>query len=101
MISKAPLQLAPCIPPLWARTGHLQTILGHIIPSPTLNEKPKRYEIKLPDGDILVSLFLQGTSNKVVYLFHGLSGSIESDYISRSAQVARNLGHSVFMVNHR
>jgi predicted alpha/beta-fold hydrolase len=58
-------------------------------------------EIPLPDGDRLIGFYLQGSSDLVVYLFHGLSGSTEGDYIRRTAQVAQSLGHSVLMMNHR
>jgi hypothetical protein len=48
-----------------------------------------------------VGFFLEGTSDTCVYLFHGLSGTTDADYIQRTARVSQSLGHSVFMVNHR
>ncbi len=42
-----------------------------------------------------------GQSDWVVYLFHGLSGTSDSDYIHRTTRVARELGHTVIRANHR
>ncbi|MGZ3721751.1 MAG: YheT family hydrolase [Bdellovibrionales bacterium] len=95
------LKLEPCIPPVWAPSGHAQTVLGHILPSKRLAQTGKRVEIDLPDGDKLVAFYIAGTSTAIVYLFHGLAGSTDSTYIHRTAQVALDLGHSVIMVNHR
>jgi predicted alpha/beta-fold hydrolase len=96
-----PLKLDPCLPPFWAHGGHMQTLLGHLIPSQALTDPGKRVETDLGDGDRLVSFLLEGKSDLVIYLFHGLSGSIASDYVQRTARLGQSLGHSVFMVNHR
>src|SRR5262249_33888601 len=95
------LKLEPCLPPIWAPNGHAQTILGHLLPSPKLTEHGENIEIALPDGDRLVGSLLSGKSSVVVYLFHGLAGSIDSSYMHRTAIVARAQGHSVLMINHR
>lgn len=95
------LTLEPCLPPKWAPTGHAQTILGHLLPSPKLVSKGKRVEIPLEDGDRLIGFVEAGTSNTVVYIFHGLAGSIDSTYIHRTSLLAQKLGHTVFIVNHR
>ena len=95
------LKLEPCAPPKWAPTGHAQTILGHLLPSPRLAHKGKRVEFPLEDGDRLVGFVQEGTSNTVVYIFHGLAGSIDSTYIHRTSLLAQKLGHTVFIVNHR
>ncbi|RYZ64274.1 MAG: thioesterase, partial [Proteobacteria bacterium] len=95
------LQLQPCSPPIWARSGHAQTLLGHFLKSPVLSELRKRVEVQLPDGDRLVGSFIQGTSRTTVTLFHGLTGSSESTYMHRTARIARARGHSVLLMNHR
>lgn len=97
----ARLKLVPCKAPVWARSGHAQTLFGHFLPSPLLSDLGERLTIELADGDRLVAFYLKGRSGKTVYLFHGLSGSTEADYISRTALIARRHGHSVFMANHR
>lgn len=93
--------IIPCQPPLWAKTGHPQTILGHLLPSQQLHEEGDKYEIELPGGDRLVSHFFKGSTSLVVYLFHGLGGFSHGAYMQRSALVARKLGHTVVMSNHR
>ena len=93
--------LIPCTPPFWAKTGHAQTILGHFLPSPKITERDESISILLPDGDTLVAHHFPGTSGTVVYLFHGLGGESHGTYMQRTALLARSLGHSVIMANHR
>ena len=93
--------IVPCQPPLWAKTGHPQTILGHLLPSRQLHEKGERIEVSLPGGDRLVAHFFQGTTSLVVYLFHGLGGFSHGAYMQRTALIAREMGHTVIMSNHR
>jgi predicted alpha/beta-fold hydrolase len=95
------MKLEPCIPPVWAATAHLQTILGHLLPSPKLKSKGKRVEIPVSDGDRLVAFIEEGESDSVVYVFHGLAGSTDSTYVHRTSILAQQLGHTVFLVNHR
>ena len=95
------MRLEPCIPPAWANSGHAQTILGHLLPSPKLENKGRRISIDLPDGDRLIGFAHHGTSNTCVYIFHGLAGSVDSSYIHRTALIARAQGHSVIIANHR
>lgn len=97
------LRLEPCIPPLWARSGHAQTIAGHLLPSKMLRSKGLRVELKLDgaEGDRLVFFVQSGTTSTVVYVFHGLAGSSDSSYMHRTSQVAQKLGHTVVLVNHR
>lgn len=95
-------RLIPCRPPLWAMGGHAQTVLGHILPSPTLKEKGETINVTLErEDERIVTTYLKGRSHVVVYLFHGLVGHSEADYMRRTAMVARSLGHHVFMNNHR
>lgn len=92
----------PCHPPFWARSGHGQTIVGHLLPSPKLKERGEHFHITLnKESEKIHTTYLRGSSDVVVYLFHGLGGSSDAGYMQRSAQVARSLGHHVFMNNHR
>lgn len=95
------IELEPCQSPIWANTGHLQTLWGHFLKSPTLKLPNQTISIRLPDEDQLVGYYLPGQMDRVVYLFHGLGGSIHSAYITRSARVAQSLGYHVIMMNHR
>lgn len=95
-------QLPPCTPPLWAGTGHLQTLLGHLLPSPRIQEKSIERSITLEKNtERIRSTYLKGESQTVVYLFHGLGGSSEATYMHRTALLARRQGHHVFLNNHR
>lgn len=96
------LELPPFDPPSWATTGHTQTILAHLLPSakpPTTSGT--RWRIPLADGDVLIGTFYEGSSPFLVILFHGLTGSCQSDYMGRSTLVAQKQNHSVLTVNHR
>jgi predicted alpha/beta-fold hydrolase len=95
------LKLDPCEAPFWARGAHRQTILAHLIPSATLPSKGEQIELHHEDGDRSVAYVARGNSNVVIYLFHGLTGSVDSSYMHRAAAVARAFDHTVIMVNHR
>lgn len=96
------ISIPACIPPAWASTGHLQTLLGHLLPSPVLSEKGERINVTLEkETERIHSTYIKGTSKTVVYLFHGLGGSSDAAYMQRTAIRARALGHHVFINNHR
>lgn len=93
--------LQKCEPPIWALSGHAQTLAGHFLPSPKINEASERLEIPLAGGDTLIARLFEGTSDAVIYLFHGLGGQSHRSYMQRTALLARRLHHSVILVNHR
>ncbi len=93
--------LEQCQVPFWAKSGHAQTILGHLLPSPRLGTKGKQFRIPTEDGDQLVAFVQEGGSDTVVYIFHGLAGSTDSTYMHRTSLIAQQLGHTVVLVNHR
>jgi len=83
-------------------SGHLHTILGVFAPTPRLEQKNISQKIlTLDDGDQLSLHVIVGTSNTVVCLFHGLTGSVNSPYMKSTAALAQAQGHSVVMCNHR
>lgn len=101
-----PAPMIRCVPPFWASSGHAQTILGHLLPSPALEAPGTRVEVPLPDGDRLITFHHGGgdrerASGWVVHLFHGLGGTIDADYMHRTALVCQRAGHAVVTVNHR
>lgn len=103
-----PMQLTPpelaCSPPLWARGGHAQTILGHLWPSrtPELDAIPLgQQRIRLADGDQLAAWHVRGTSDLLILLFHGLGGDAQADYVRRMASHSLAAGHSVLALDHR
>ncbi len=96
----------PCRPPLWARGGHLQTVLGHLIPTPAPKlvagvDGVTAHDVPLDDGDRLRVFVRPGRTDVVVHLFHGLSGDANVDYMRIAAEAAVALGHGVISVNHR
>ncbi len=94
--------IPPCSPPFWARNGHLQTLLGYLIPSATISEKGEEFLIGLEnENERIHTTYFKGSTSTVVYLFHGLGGSADSSYMHRTAIVAKGLGHHVFITNHR
>ena len=102
ILSKTKEDLPLCCPPLWARTGHLQTLLGHLLPSPSLSEKGIFLNVTLEkETERIHTTYLPGSSQTVVYLFHGLGGSSEASYMQRTARMVRAQGHHVFLNNHR
>lgn len=96
----------PCRPPLWARTGHGQTILSHFIPTRAPDLKAgtagvEVHDIPLPCGDKLRAFYAAGSTGILVAVFHGLSGDTSADYVRKTARLVRAAGHSVLAVNHR
>lgn len=95
------LQLKPFVPYLRYWTGHSQTILGHIVPSPSFPFSFQNEILTLPDGDQLHVEFYQGTQPYTLSVYHGLGGDSKADYMQRSAILAQALGWNVILVNHR
>jgi predicted alpha/beta-fold hydrolase len=93
--------IEPFVPPWWCRSGHAQTIVGHLTPSPMLADAGERHEVAVSDGDRLAVTGFAGRSDWVVSLFHGLGGEADADYMHRTARICLALGHTVFLVNHR
>lgn len=101
-LKKAKASLSPCRPPVWARNGHVHTILAHLLPSPGLRKKGDEFLIELnKDTERIHSTYLKGKNSIVVYLFHGVAGSAEDGYMQRIARKLSNAGYHVFLNNHR
>lgn len=95
-------RLLSCRPPVWARDGHSQTLLAHLLPSPELKEKGEKLNVTLEnEEERIVTTYIKGRTKTVVYLFHGLGGFSHAGYMQRTAKIARRLGHHVFLNNHR
>lgn len=94
--------IPPCAPPIWAQTGHLQTLLGHLLPSDVLIENGDHLNVTLEkETERIHSTYLKGHTKTAVYLFHGLGGTSDASYMQRTAIRARQQGHHVFINNHR
>jgi uncharacterized protein len=91
----------PFAPPWWARRGHVQTLLGHLLGSGLPDLPWERFGLALPDGDVLRLRLLEGTRPVTVVLFHGLGGSADSGYIHRASHHFHRRGYTVLAPNHR
>jgi len=102
----------PCEPPIWARGGQAQTLLGFLLPTPGEELKGSvatRREVPLECGDRLVVFDAPPASGPtgrpldgvVVHLFHGLTGSSDSNYVRLCAEALRRDGAAVIAFNHR
>lgn len=60
-----------------------------------------RHIVTLADGDRINTYYTAGVRNSMVILFHGLAGSIQSDYIRRTFLLAKKMGLHSVVVNHR
>ncbi|HXH32668.1 MAG TPA: alpha/beta fold hydrolase [Bacteriovoracaceae bacterium] len=101
-LTQARATIPPCTPPYWARTGHLQTLLGHLLPSQKLSQPGIDLTVTLEtETERIHSSYLKGSSRTAVYLFHGLGGTAQASYMHRTAIKAQLLGHHVFINNHR
>lgn len=95
------LSLKACLPWAGLSGGHLQTLCGHLWPSPVLANPGTKLEIPLEDGDRLLTYYHEGPGDLVVSLYHGLSGDIDSSYMHRTALLCQSLGLTCVRVNHR
>lgn len=94
--------LEACEAPWFARGGQRQTLLGYLWPVPRLAETGESWLIPLPDGDRLFARVHEvPAATKILVLFHGLGGDIDSNYIHLCAAVARDLGWTCVRVNLR
>ncbi len=90
-----------CRPPFWARGGHAQTILGHLLTRPRSIDGAQQLRVPVSGGDELAVRHHPGTSGVVVHLFHGMSGCAESDYMLSASSFLAAQGHAVLATNHR
>ncbi len=90
-----------CQPPLWAKASHLHTIAAYLLASPLARAFDEKILVPVSGGDHLVSLYFKGKKNISIYLFHGLSGDSQSNYMQRTCVIAEALGAHVYITNHR
>lgn len=89
-------------PPHLFRLGHFSTIYSGVFRSIKGLEQT-RERLFLPDGDFLDLDWskAQGTSNRVVLLFHGLEGNAQRHYIMGSAKLLSENGFDACAINFR
>ena len=67
-------------PPAWLANGHLQTILGALLPR-RLALPATRTRLELPDGDFLDLDWTRAGHARLAILSHGLEGSSTQQYV--------------------
>lgn len=95
-------------PPVWAPTGHLQTILGYLIPNAqteqdfmksVVNAGKKIFSFNNEDQ---VEYVHRDFGSKHVFVFlHGLAGTYFSNYMRRAAFDCQNHQRTYYLFNHR
>jgi len=93
-------KIPSCKAPIWAQSGHAQTILGHLLKSPKI-PKGEAFTVELEDGEMIRGSYHRGTRDVLVYLFHGLGGNSEAAYMQRTSLISLELGYHVVLMNHR
>lgn len=88
-------------PPVWAKTGHLQTMLAYVLSGAEPQFLGQHRIMKLEDGDQVDCMHLDFSSNFVYIFFHGLAGSYFSNYMKRAAAYCQNLKKTYYLFNHR
>ncbi len=96
-----PRQLPSFVPFRLIGGGHLQTIVGHLLPVKSMPVEYERWLIPVGEGDRLVARFYRRSAQVVNVFFHGLGGCADSKYMQVSGRTALSKGHSVLLVNHR
>lgn len=101
------INMPPFEPFLFFKTGHTQTILSQCFSYIPNFDNGIKHLVKLPDGDTIVlietppAMHSSISSNRIVLLVHGLTGSQDSSYMQRGARYLSQAGFRVFRMNLR
>jgi predicted alpha/beta-fold hydrolase len=95
------LNFPTCKEPVWCRGGHAQTLFGHFFKKESKLSSFRRIRISTYDDNSLFCYLHEGTNEKVIVLFHGLTGSSYSGYMTRLGNRFAKQGNTVLLVNHR
>lgn len=95
------MELLDFQPSLWAKNGHIQTLLGEFSKISRAPLVCERKVLTLSDGDQISYNLYSGTSDSVITIGHGLTGSNRSKYIKSIAYELNKRGHTVVAFNHR
>jgi predicted alpha/beta-fold hydrolase len=87
-------------PPLWLRSGHLQTVFPHFfrrVPPVAY----RRERIDTPDGDFLDLDWSEAGSRRLAVISHGLEGDSKREYVLGMVRALRTAGWDVLAWNYR
>lgn len=88
-------------PSPWTKNPHIQTVIGEGLQTLTPHKIGQRKTFTLSDGDQISYDIYPGTSDLVVTVGHGLTGSNKAGYIKSISTELNNIGHTVIAYNHR
>lgn len=98
-------QLIDFVPHPWLVDGHLQTIVGYYLPSPSELGQTNLHTVNVSDNDALVICENHSMDNThfkgCALLMHGLGGHAGSSYMLRVATLLSKHGWVTFRMNHR
>ena len=87
-------------PPLFLRNGHLQTILGALLPRRFRNEVLAE-RLELPDGDFLDLDWVKAGHRRLAVISHGLEGSSKNRDIRGLSAALNKAGWDTLAWNFR
>lgn len=87
--------------PLYLRSGHVNTIVSSLITTSSFALQGERELVTYSDGNATSVYVHQQQSPWVVLSFHGLGGSVESDFVSRVVRAGIQHKITTVAVNHR
>lgn len=87
-------------PPALLANGHLQTILGALLPR-RITLKSERTRLELPDGDFIDLDWTRAGHGRVVIISHGLEGSSSQKYVRGLGETLHADGWDVLAWNFR
>ncbi len=95
------MDLIPFSPKTFAKNPHIQTLLGEFTKVEVPIKPRHRKVLTLSDGDQIAYNVYAGTSDYVVTVGHGLTGSNRAQYIRSISSELNQRGHTVVAYNHR
>lgn len=67
------------------QSSFIQTVLPVYLPTPNLSQDLIRHEISLRDSDKMAIYISNNVQDEINILIHGLTGSVQSNYVKRNA----------------
>jgi predicted alpha/beta-fold hydrolase len=95
-----PIVASRYAPPFFLRSGHVQTVLGAVLPR-RVNVAFVRERLELADGDFVDLDWLRAGHARLAILTHGLEGSSAATYIRGLAQTLTTAGWDALAWNFR
>lgn len=95
-----PIIASDFLPPFFLRNGHLQTILGALLPR-RLNLTVESKRLELPDGDFIDLDWACANNPRLAVITHGLEGSSSTDAVRGLSLALHRAGWDTLAWNFR